>query len=283
MDFSRPSSLSSLSQEDEKFLTSQPMSPQTRPVDFFPVTKELFDPLSDNWTYDNATDLLALNSTATDPLSFDVFNKLVDKESKGFFMDPFAIPVGINGCTLPVAEDSASEFDSDDQTWSFKHPSFDSTTSESEPSVAQVMKTVPPQYNAHPQSRASSSDSTNQSTPNHKSRSPSENPSNRLSTGNQDPQTRNAAKRAAHNIIEKRYRSNMNAKFISLEKSISPASILKHGPKGGASSLKKSEILTNALAYIENMQQENQAVRKELGLLKQNLLPGRQWQNSNPF
>lgn len=166
---------------------------------------------------------------------------------------------------------------------SFTHPSFDSTTSGPGASVDQVMKTVPAQYDAQPQSRSSSTDSTNQSTTNCKSRSPSEDSSYRLSTDNQDPQTRNAAKRAAHNIIEKRYRSNMNAKFSSLEKFVSPGSIQKHSSKGGANSLKKSEILTNTLAYIVNMQQENQAFRKELSLLKQNLLPGRQWQYSNQF
>jgi len=219
-----------------------------------------------------------------DPLCFDVSDKLAVIGPKGFFNDPFAIPVGINRFTLPMAEDStsvSSGFDSDDQTRSFTHPSFDSPTSEPEPSVDQLMKTVSAEYNAQPQSRTSSADSTNESTANCKSRSPSEDPSYPLSTGNQDPQTRNAAKRAAHNIIEKRYRSNMNAKFFALEESISPASIQKHSSKGGAGSLKKSEILTNALAYIENMQQENQGLRKELSLLKQNVLPGRPWRHSN--
>jgi hypothetical protein len=75
----------------------------------------------------------------------------------------------------------------------------------------------------------------------------------------------------------------MNAKFIALEKSTSPASIQKHSSKGGTGSLKKSEILTNALAYIENIEQENRALRKELSFLKQNLLPGRPWRHSNQF
>lgn len=97
---------------------------------------------------------------------------------------------------------------------------------------------------------------------------------------NQDPQTRNAAKRAAHNIIEKRYRTNMNAKFLSLEKAISPAGVHKQTSRAGAGSLKKSEILSNALTYIDNVQQENQALHKELALLKQNLLPGGMWRHS---
>jgi hypothetical protein len=95
-----------------------------------------------------------------------------------------------------------------------------------------------------------------------------------------DPQMRNAAKRAAHNIIEKRYRTNMNAKFLSLEKVITPAGVQKQS-RVGAGSLKKSEILSNALSYIEGVQQENAALHKELALLKQNLLPG-MWRHKQP-
>lgn len=85
----------------------------------------------------------------------------------------------------------------------------------------------------------------------------------------QDPQTRNAAKRAAHNIIEKRYRTNMNAKFLALEQAISPSGsgIHKSSSRGGAGSLKKSEILSNALAYIESVQGENLALKKEVAML----------------
>jgi hypothetical protein len=99
----------------------------------------------------------------------------------------------------------------------------------------------------------------------------------------QDSQGRNAAKRAAHNIIEKRYRTNMNAKFLALEQAISPAGVQKAsraGPGSGAGSLKKSEILSNALTYIERIQQENLAVQKELTMIKQGLVPGGMWRGS---
>lgn len=77
----------------------------------------------------------------------------------------------------------------------------------------------------------------------------------------------------------------MNAKFLSLEKAISPSGVHKQSTSSsragaGAGSLKKSEILTNALTYIDNVQQENQALHKELALLKQNLLPGGIWRHS---
>lgn len=62
----------------------------------------------------------------------------------------------------------------------------------------------------------------------------------------------------------------MNAKFLALERAISPSSSGIHKPssKGGAGSLKKSEILTNALVYIEGVQQENLALKKEVALLR---------------
>lgn len=95
----------------------------------------------------------------------------------------------------------------------------------------------------------------------------------------QNASSRNAAKRAAHNIIEKRYRTNMNAKFVALEKAMSSNGVAK-ASKSGSTSLKKSEILTNAIAYIQELQEENRAIHKELSLLKQNLLPGGIWRHT---
>lgn len=71
-----------------------------------------------------------------------------------------------------------------------------------------------------------------------------------------------AAKRAAHNVIEKRYRTNMNAKFVALEKATCD------GPnksiKAESGSLRKSEILANAISYVHNLQEENRTLQKEL-------------------
>lgn len=75
----------------------------------------------------------------------------------------------------------------------------------------------------------------------------------------------------------------MNAKFLALEKAISPAGVQKSSRAGlgtGAGSLKKSEILSNALAYIERIQQENLAVQKELAMFKQGIVPGGMWRGS---
>ncbi|PKY05687.1 hypothetical protein P168DRAFT_128580 [Aspergillus campestris IBT 28561] len=96
-----------------------------------------------------------------------------------------------------------------------------------------------------------------------------------------------AAKRAAHNIIEKRYRTNMNAKFVALEKAMAgavgtsmsaSATAASRSTRGGSSaSLKKSEILSNAIAYMQELQEANQAMRKEMTLLRQSMGLGRRY------
>jgi hypothetical protein len=107
-------------------------------------------------------------------------------------------------------------------------------------------------------------------------------------------------KKAAHNAIEKRYRTNMNAKFLALGNSIprpggsfatqlaSNKGSRKHSLCTTRDSLasgsqqhhqqhqqqqNKSEILTNALAYIQELQEENSRLKGELIVLKENLLP----------
>lgn len=93
---------------------------------------------------------------------------------------------------------------------------------------------------------------------------------------------RNATKRAAHNVIEKRYRTNMNAKFVALEKAMSGGNgVQKSSRGGGSASLKKSEILTNAITYMHGLQEENRYLQKELAILKQNLVPGGIWRSTN--
>jgi hypothetical protein len=191
------------------------------------------------------------------------------------------------------------EFESDDQTWpsaaarqSIDSNAFEtqstiqpSTYTSSQPEAQTKTRSSSTRWSSSPEMKeeeiATPQPSKATISTSRKTRSFSRD-SNHSSTGGQDPQMRNAAKRAAHNIIEKRYRTNMNAKFVSLEQAISPSGVQKH-TKVGAGSLKKSEILTNALTYIDGIQQENQALHKELALLKQNLLPGGIWRHSkNP-
>lgn len=48
----------------------------------------------------------------------------------------------------------------------------------------------------------------------------------------------------------------MNAEVLALEKTISPTRVYQQTSKYGASPLKKSEILTNALTYIESVNEQ---------------------------
>ncbi|PWY93926.1 hypothetical protein BO94DRAFT_531917 [Aspergillus sclerotioniger CBS 115572] len=98
------------------------------------------------------------------------------------------------------------------------------------------------------------------------------------STGAQTTTGRNAAKRAAHNIIEKRYRTNMNAKFVALEKAMCGG--VQKPSKGGSASLKKSEILTNAITFMQELQEENKALQKELAIMKQSMVPNGMWRHN---
>ncbi|KAJ5378063.1 uncharacterized protein N7496_005472 [Penicillium cataractarum] len=294
MAFNR-TALSNLSLEDERYLNQQ-LSPQSRPMELFPTTKAS-DPLPGNWSYDSAIDLFSLNPADMDPVSFD-FADMTSADSKDLFMDPFGTPTAISGFSMPTAEDTvslSSDLDSDDQSWSMSaRPSIDMTmtsptttsnkpitrasTSTSNTSTSKSTRWSsspeikpqeynPPRTDKRRKTRSLSDESTTSSS----GQAPASAP--------QDPQGRNAAKRAAHNIIEKRYRTNMNAKFLALEKAISPAGVQKSS-RAGAGSLKKSEILSNALAYIERIQQENLAVQKELALLKQGIVPGGMWRSS---
>lgn len=87
----------------------------------------------------------------------------------------------------------------------------------------------------------------------------------------------------AHNIIEKRYRMNMNSKFIALSNALptnsSAATCNSNSTRGNAGSTgeqhppNKSEVLANALTYIRQLEAQTTSLRKEVAVLKENLLP----------
>lgn len=278
---------------DEESYLSQQLSPQSRPADFFNGPS---DSVAPNWSYDGGMDMFAPNFIDMEPVPLGFADNISNPQPKQLFVNPFTGPSGISGLCIPMAEDAVSlssvcrmlpsfltrltsndkEFDSDDQSWlsATARPSIDFNTFETqtceESNIAQTHSEIPTRYLKE---RASTAEikqeviSTPQSSKSRKARSLSQD-SNHSSASN-GPKMRNAAKRAAHNIIEKRYRTNMNAKFVSLEQAISTSPAQKRS-KIGAGCLKKSEILSNALSYIEDIQQENQALHKELAVLKQN-------------
>lgn len=117
----------------------------------------------------------------------------------------------------------------------------------------------------------------------------------RTSSSSEDPKDTVASKRkAAHNAVEKRYRTNLNAKFLALSNAVPSLRASKPGAnstnansKGIKTNLKdgvqfqnKSEVLTRALAYIQELQEEKFLLQNELNVLKENLLPGGVWRSS---
>jgi hypothetical protein len=86
-------------------------------------------------------------------------------------------------------------------------------------------------------------------------------------------------KTLSHNAIEKRYRNNLNSKFVALSNVLtnSGRSKYKHrrneGSAGEQPMPKKSEIMLDALDYIHQLQTQNTSLRREIAVLKDNLLP----------
>jgi hypothetical protein len=103
--------------------------------------------------------------------------------------------------------------------------------------------------------------------------SPSSTPTTKKSgTSSADPQTikgRKAAKRASHNIIEKRYRTNMNAKFATLEKVITSCRNKQRVTNNRPCSMKKCEILTSAIKCIQNLEDRNAALSEDVAFLRE--------------
>ncbi|KAL2809394.1 hypothetical protein BJX63DRAFT_364524 [Aspergillus granulosus] len=73
---------------------------------------------------------------------------------------------------------------------------------------------------------------------------------------------RNPAQRKAHNAIEKRYRENLKTKFAALERATCGITGFSSVP------LRKSTILSNAILHIEEMEDKNKKLEKELKALR---------------
>ncbi|KAL4943110.1 hypothetical protein BDV06DRAFT_190698 [Aspergillus oleicola] len=258
------------------------------------------DPLSANWSYDSAIDLFSLNTMVPETFPLDIPNDML-WDAKDLPADFFAAPTDINGFTVSH-DDLLSSDESDDQA--FSPTGFMASTPPSaidlpspmqfkqEPVTSQIQTIQPCQTQNQQQSkRKASSISTSSSLSTSPHYSPASSPelipqqptrrtraSNNGNGGDNTARGRNAAKRAAHNIIEKRYRTNMNAKFVALEKAmaVNPAGVSESvstpapsstNGKGSSASLKKSEILSNAIAYMQELQEANERLRKEVSAL----------------
>ncbi|KAL4733421.1 hypothetical protein BDV11DRAFT_175701 [Aspergillus similis] len=264
------------------------------------------DPLSANWSYDSAIDLFSLNTMIPEPFPLDIPNDML-WDAKELPADFFAAPTDINGFTVSHDESVSSDQESDDQSFSPTNfmastPPSASTLDLPSPIAMPMNIKTEPQSTINPcttqfqQSKRKASmisnSSSRYSSPELSPQQPSPPPrptttttgrrtraaANTTSGDENTARGRNAAKRAAHNIIEKRYRTNMNAKFVALEKamSVKTSGVSKavsstnsnnsNGVKSSAS-LKKSEILSNAITYMQELQEVNERLRKEVAAL----------------
>ncbi|KAJ6011361.1 hypothetical protein N7451_002773 [Penicillium sp. IBT 35674x] len=234
---------------------------------------------SDNlglWNYDSIIDFFSMTTTDAS-VSFDTVDSLTNGSTDDLSVESFGTESAINGLTMPAKDtvSMSSIFDSDSQSWSIRQSIMTPSVSEKQ-SKSTTRSSISTQnssrcWRSSPEIRPQEYIALHEkSTSSCEAHSLSQDP-NQSTTG-KDPQMRIAAKRAAHNITEKRYRTKINTKFLSLEKAIPPADNHKQSSRAGTQSLKKSEILTNALAYIESIQQENQALRTELASLKRDML-----------
>ncbi|KAL4863845.1 hypothetical protein BDV12DRAFT_189378 [Aspergillus spectabilis] len=237
------------------------------------------DPLSAIWSYDSAIDLFSLNTMMPESFPMDIPNDML-WDPKDLPADFFAAPTDINGFTVSNDDSLSSDQESDE---SFSPTNFMSSTPPSSaldlPSPIALSRQNP-QIQATKRKTSTASTSTAPRYSSSPDLQPQPTPTttstrkrNAGTNGDDTMRGRNAAKRAAHNIIEKRYRTNMNAKFVALEKamSVKPHGISKSSPATSAvgkasssASLKKSEILSNAISYMQELQEVNERLKKEI-------------------
>lgn len=103
MTFPQDKYLFNIAEEGNKYL-HQPITPQTRPMDFFSVP----DQVPDNRTCDSAIDIFSPTTTGIGPLCFDFTDSLVTPVPSDLFVDPFAAATSIGGFTTRTTEDPAS-------------------------------------------------------------------------------------------------------------------------------------------------------------------------------
>ncbi|KAJ9295984.1 transcriptional regulator family: Helix-loop-helix [Paecilomyces variotii] len=97
-----------------------------------------------------------------------------------------------------------------------------------------------------------------------------------------------ARRKIAHNAVEKRYRVKINAKFIALGKAIPSlragkpnASLRSKGIKVNLDDStviqNKAEVLSKAVAYIHELEEQRSLLRREISSLRGHLFPRGMW------
>ncbi|EED20917.1 conserved hypothetical protein [Talaromyces stipitatus ATCC 10500] len=85
----------------------------------------------------------------------------------------------------------------------------------------------------------------------------------------------------AHNKVEKRYRSNINAKFAALNDILPVSDAVQSlldrqfGDEPAQQHRNKGEVLSEAMRYIKQLEERSRLLESEVQILKDNLLPRR--------
>lgn len=88
--------------------------------------------------------------------------------------------------------------------------------------------------------------------------------------------------KAAHNKVEKRYRSNINAKFTALNNILPVSETLQsllerqdQTDEPVQQHRNKGEVLSEAMRYIKQLEERSRVLEGEVRILKDNLIPRR--------
>ncbi|TGZ81596.1 hypothetical protein EX30DRAFT_249864 [Ascodesmis nigricans] len=142
----------------------------------------------------------------------------------------------------------------------------------------------PTASHSSPDSRADSHSDDNAPAPRSKKRKTSTDDSGEGATATSTPTTRKQPKKTAHNMIEKRYRTNLNDKIAALRDSVPSLRIMAGTSKMGeddeeedleglapAHKLNKATVLAKATEYIRHLEKRNKRLHEENDQLKNRL------------
>ncbi|EED17596.1 HLH DNA binding domain protein, putative [Talaromyces stipitatus ATCC 10500] len=274
-----------------------------------------YRPSDAEWLTKDPFEILPWDSFGVDQ-TFNPFTEdagLVELEPRSYATSNHGSPAGYGGYTIKTEDalsDASPLSDPESEMWSPSHSNDNKSGSVSPVETIGVTNkpttnTIIPlrkDSNASTSSTSTCSPSSPLASPKSSSSSKSSNNKSSRSVLSHDNDAAAVMKRkkAAHNAIEKRYRTNMNAKFLALGNAIPRSGVFtgtqlasNKGPRKHSlcqptrdgrrhqeqqqqqqqQQQNKSEILTNALSYIHELQDENSRLKSELLVLKENLLP----------
>jgi hypothetical protein len=218
---------------------------------------------------------------ATTQASPFTFGESADNHSFSFKNSPFASPPVATPLTTPS---QASQFFSADQTWDENRQAQPSRSPPNPSQHASVRSAVAAQSAPSLQQSPSSltngrTDPSDQSSPEPRTASKSKKrKASDVSDEQQDDDKPPVIKKTAHNMIEKRYRTNLNDKIAALRDSVPSLRVISRNTQGSideddpedlegltpAHKLNKATVLSKATEYIHHLEKRVKQLTDEL-------------------